>query len=285
MSTRAFFRYRAARKRATRLAGLMVSIAVVYLPRPAEACDCMGPSLVLPNIQSTDVPSNTKIWIESYGCEAAELHVKGGDIVETTESTITVGRSLELMVLHPTQLLEIGVTYELQRCSNLVWKPEFTVTKGEDATPPGIPEVVIDAVVNKGDDGCGAERYAPLHVTTDGELLLLDVAARASVDPSAISGHVVDVTKNGLPWTLGEKACGTNWDFADEGDATSVRVGAFDLAGNFSDWSAGQTVSAPDDGGCGCGAVGRASFAGSWAVVTLIAAALVRRRRRPAERW
>ena len=256
-------------------------VAFCALAETAEACDCAPPSMLLPTSVDTQVPSNTKVWILSTGCGAA-LRIKGGDAVDFTTTTITVGRSIELRVLHPSQLLEIGTTYEVSGCS-LIGSPEFTVAIGPDATAPSVPSFSVGPTEKEPDDGCGPTESAALQVSSDGDILVLDIAGRASLDADAYGGTVVDATQAGWPWFVGDQGCGSNWDFDRNGDATSVRIAAFDHAGNFSGWSAAQTVpGAAGDDGCGCVVVGReAHDRAPWlALFVLAGLASARSRRR-----
>ena len=250
---------------------ITIPLCLTAIARDARACECAPPSMLLPTSADKNVPNNAKVWIWSTRCSDASLRVKDGSPIETTSTIIAVGHSEDLIVLHPVAPLEIGTTYELTACSTMTPKPEFTVATGPDSSRPSVPSFWLDSVTETPDEGCGTATFAKVHVTSDGDLLVLDIARRAKLDDAAFSGKVVDITQAGWPWAIGEMACSGNWDFGADGDANGVRIAAFDIAGNFSGWSASQSISAPDDG-CGCSAVGSStSRHAPWLLLVMMA--------------
>ena len=90
--------------------------------------------------------------------------------------------------------------------------------------------------------------YAELDIEHE-FLLVLDRDHTSELDVSALEGTVTDAfTRTDFPY-LGYAPCDqTNWPEADGGAATTIRMGAFDMAGNFSGFSEEEII----DLGCGC---------------------------------
>jgi MYXO-CTERM domain-containing protein len=257
------------------LTGALASFAAVP---DAAACDCISPSEILPTSSSTDVPSNTKVWLLEPGCSTPKLRKSDG--IPVTTSITTVGR---VTVLHPDAALEEGSTYEVLGCLEANTPiSTFTVTGGPDTEPPPAPSFSASNPESGSGDfsSCGSYEYVPLVVDKKDRLLALDIAARTTLDPKAVSGDVAYLFFPTQSPIVGSKTCGpSSWDFETDGEAVNTRLGAFDLAGNFSGWGEAETI----DTGCGCevaGANSRPANGYALAGLALAALALVRRRLR-----
>ena len=107
--------------------------------------------------------------------------------------------------------------------------------------------------------------------------MVLDIAGESSLDANSVSGVVTDIFTSGLGIIIGNEDCGRyNWNF-DDGSATDVRFGVFDLAGNFSGWTEPQDV----DPGCGSrvGPGTRQSSSGFFGLLAVVLVVVVERRK------
>jgi len=261
-----------------RILGLVaVTLAALGSPKDASACDCAFPERTVPTQNDKNVPTNTKIWSNAFGCTAPVLQKKDGTMVPFTITKIE-----NVTVIHPDADLELGSTYELTNCGTFSPPTTFTVTEGPDTTPPLPPVFTLGETRASGGSwsSCGEELYVPLDVTFEGALLLLDIAGRSTFDPQAISGTPVDAFFREDTPIVGNAICGPgNWNFEEDGDAIGTRLGAFDLAGNFSGMAPPQTVEA----GCTCSTVGAAStnqYGHALAIMALFGLARMRNKKR-----
>lgn len=257
-----------------RLAAVFAASAVLVALTPdAAACDCAPIEGMEPSATSKKVPTNTKVWLSRFGCGTPELRKMDGTLVPGSLTKIEGTR-----VFHPDAPLEMGTTYQVFDCTE---EPvtTFLVNEGEDNEPPPRPAVSpLEAESGSGDfSSCGSYEYVPLLAEQTDLILTLDIAGRASLDPAAVSGEVEDVFFPSNQLLVGNAVCAGNWDFDTEGEATDVRLGAFDYAGNFSGWSEPETIAGGD---CSCEAAGADSAPGYGIFVfgALGIAALRRRR-------
>ncbi len=242
----------------------------------AAACDCAGDLTIQPNSKSGQVPTNSKIWIDSqWGCNEPSLRNESGQPVEVTQTTI----GPNLRVLHPSEPLKLGSSYAVA-CEQSFYDTSFEVDAPSDSSLPELPSAIPgDLRTSSLGDSCGDWSYLPMQVSHDAEVMVLDVAGRADLDAEALSGEVVDVFMDTTFWFVGSPACDHNWSFDDDGDPFGVRFASFDLAGNFSGWSRSQDLSV----GCGCEWIGSRQQRGKsafWLAVVLTIAAAARGRRR-----
>jgi MYXO-CTERM domain-containing protein len=259
-------------------AALASALASFAVAPEAAACDCIPTNEALPTSSSANVPSNTKIWLLQPGCATPTVRKTDGTPVIT--STTTVGA---VTVLHPDALLEEGSTYEVTGCfgdGTLV--TTFTVTAGPDTEPPPAPTFSASNPESSsgGFSSCGSYEYVPLVVDKKDVLLALDIAGRTTLDPKAVSGDVAYLFFPTQSPIVGSMTCGpSTWDFETEGEAIDTRLGAFDLAGNFSGWGEEEAI----DSGCSCEVAGANSSPANGCALAglgLAALALVRRRSR-----
>lgn len=260
-----------------RIVGLVaVALATLSSPQIASACDCAFAEHTVPSSNDKNVPTNTKIWSSAFGCTAPVLQKKDGTMVSFTTTKIE-----NVTVIQPDADLELGSTYELTNCGNFAAPTTFTVTEGPDTTPPPPPVFTLGETKASGGSwsSCGEELYVPLDVTFEGALLVLDIAGRSQFDPQKISGDAVDTFFREDKPLVGNAICGpNNWNFDEDGDAIGTRLGAFDLAGNFSGMAPPQTVEA----GCTCSTVGGYSATDKGqtiAVLTLLGLSILRKKR------
>ncbi len=272
-----------------------LATVLLSLTAPVHACDCAGPPVqVRPAPSDSSVPANTKIWIGHPGidkiaaCSSPTLKDGNDATVATTLSMLYEPdkKWANVLVLTPQQPLMKGVSYKLVDCDvyGQGGHTTFTVSSGPDEQAPAIPGVTAGEITEGSMGSCGDEFYSTMNVQHDGALLVLDVAGQSALESAVPSGTVNDVfATNGEKIVVGNVICGRhNWDFDEDGDATGVRFGSFDLAGNFSGWSAAQTI----ETGCGCRLAGAPSggIGGRLAALFGIVAMLLLHRRRRAKR-
>ncbi len=252
-----------------------ISLAAASFSTAAEACDCAIAEPTVPNTTDTKVPANTKIWTTQFGCDQAVLQKADGTPVPTTFTQF--GRT---GVIKPNADLEMGVTYELTNCNGFPSViSTFTVTEGPDTTPPEKPVFTMGETKSSGSSlsSCGEELYVPLEVSHQGTVLVLDVAGRSTLDPQTLTGKPVDAFFPSDTPLIGHAICSShNWDFDTDGDAVNTRLGAFDLAGNFSGMTDPLTV----EPSCTCTTPGKASSGNGYAIgVVAVGLAVMRTRR------
>lgn len=254
------------------------ALAIASFPNVASACSCAAPEHFAPSITEKNVPTNTKIWTTTFGCTEPVLQKQGGATVPVTVTQIE-----NVTVIQPSSELELGSTYEVTNCGFFAEKPIFTVTEGPDTTPPPVPTYTLGDTTASGSSfsSCGEDLYVPLEVKFNDTLLVLDIAGRSTLDVQKLNGDIADAFFRDDNPLVGNSTCATfNWNFDEDGDAANVRLGAFDLAGNFSGMTPAQTVEA----GCTCSTAGASSTNGHgpvFAALALVGISRMRKKTRP----
>ncbi len=216
-----------------------------------------------PESGAIDVPTNVRFWAGEFGSDPELVGPDGlVDMVVTH-----VGDNVVFTPRTPLQPLTVYRHGQLGL--------EFTTASGPDLVAPPLPSVEgwTSAYSSGGRAPC---RETDARVTLDvvaGDLdtlvVVLDRAESSTLDPVTLDGEVTAIVKSfpGTPTRtleLGEAPCLDNWPGAKRGAETTVRLGAFDLAGNFSGWSEPEEVGID---GCDLGAGSGSPFA---ALVLLI---------------
>ena len=250
-----------------RLSGMHYFVLVVVMalawPAPARACSCAEETALFPLNGATDVPTNTKIWV--HGTMA--LFDRDSDHPFTlhlaSPGREVPGRTLELaprlFVFIPDEQLAPGVTYQVDPShgvSDSIW---FTVGAAEDVSAPELPVFSVERGEADEDNGCGSSAFATVHVEAANAITVMDVGKTSALAVERISGHVSDGFGPGEDSTIvGFRGCSvTTWSEAKRGATTTVRLGRFDMAGNFSGWTDSQDVEI--HGGCGCSVTSESS--------------------------
>jgi len=265
-------------------------LATAAGPRPAGACSCawLETEALYPADGQTDVPMNARIWVgggEYWGEPGdgeSRLTLLDGDgqpvAVEYSELT---GYNDLIAVLSPTAPLASGVTYEIQLDGD---EPlgRFTVGSDSDTAPPAVPlevdrESSASARVAGMTSSCGPSDVVNLTLEDTGLVYVATVEGADGPDTSALHGESSDLSPT-PELRIGSAGCTWSWSDAAPGAATTVRWGAFDLAGNFSGWSEPVKVSVPP-AGCTCVLGGAPASAGGLATATLALLIAARRRR------
>jgi hypothetical protein len=267
------------------LAAALAAAALLARSTEARACSCIPPrtftSMLAPFDGQTGVPVNTKLWVGVGHVRSDEfpprpdglrLMGQGEAPVEFTLGELASDFDL-VFVLTPAAPLERGARYEL--FDGDLRLSSFLVDTPADTTPPAIPRVVdVDSHRSTDwlwDDSCGPSAFVSFSLEHDGVVMVGDRERTSSLEPGGPSGEVTHLTE-GPVMSFGRMACSTNWEEAAYGATTTVRFGAFDLAGNFSGFGEPEHGRVGDLG-CGCG-----GDAGALGLVALLSLALARRR-------
>jgi hypothetical protein len=221
-----------------------------------------------------DVPTNTRIWT-IWSSNFALFGPDGPVELEVTE----FGDGLVHTPKTPLQPLT-AYRYAFE---NGFPQPDiaFTTGPGPDLAAPSLPRVLgwTAAFTSEGRYPC---RETDARVTLDVEagdpdtlVVVLDRAGTSIFNTATIDGDVSAVIQvypdtSSHTMEVGAGECLDNWPGAKRGAETTVRLGAFDLAGNFSGWSEPEEVRIE---GCNIGA-----NAGS-PLAVFVPVLLVRRRR------
>jgi hypothetical protein len=243
------------------LLAALVAAAAFLGVRTARACSC-GASVDVraPQPGASEVPTNTSIWLgfshnfelqlEALGQEFV-LFSPEGESLQLSSTRIIVDAGF-LLVITPNAPLEANARHELWLCDAMTCRDEVTNFVTGDGPDLEVPELPIE--LDREHDGhgpgpCGRARWVTFEVEHEG-ILLVDVSGAASLDAEARTGRTTLATSSPR-FTLGEGLCLLGWP---GGKSNDIRLGAFDLAGNFSGWSEPTSVSLS---GCGCHTSGR----------------------------
>ena len=270
-----------------RLLALLVAACSLLVARDASACDCVPPhtatELLAPADGANDVPPNAKIWIGAgfTTVEDASLTLldKAGKPVAGHTQALTSGWDL-ITVFAPDAPLVEGQTYSVKVGGKQVSR--FAVKGGTDLTAPAIPTAgTIEVEIDEGRSDCGATYMGRVNFLSDGLVMVLDREGESTLDPLGPSGNVSAISfrserRAGDRISVGRGPCVNNWPAAKPGAKTQVRLGAFDLAGNFSGF--GPPVSVVLRAPCGCSSGGGAL--GGYGVIVLMALGRITARRR-----
>lgn len=271
-----------------------IAVGLALVPREADACSCIDPkdsiSLIAPEDGATEVPVNAKIWVgggrvqreynEQTGkMEASpiELLDNQDQLVEGTKSTLEAADGV-VYLFKPAVSLTAGGTYRVRAGETVL--STFTAGSDSDTVAPAIPTVLSeDGKSNPeslfGQSSCGPSFWVKFELKTEGILNVVDRDNTSALDTQAPSGTASSIEATPSVW-LGSSGCTTNWPDATSGASAQVRFGTFDIAGNFSGFSAPREAEIPSSFlGCGCSA-----GAAPGAALMMGLAMLMRRRRR-----
>jgi MYXO-CTERM domain-containing protein len=255
---------------------------------PARACSCVwGSDLLAPADGEVGVPTNARIWLGArrLGWWALDSTAPPTVSLENDQGTVPAARSVlasagdSLTIITPAQELQPSTAYRILADSRLLGS--FTTGAGPKLDAPAVP-VEVERLTYasgpfSGTSSCGSTNSVYLRIRSDGLIAVLDKDGASTLDPAALSGSAADVSTPKELIGLSSGLCRRNWPGAGWGDSASVRLGTFDIAGNFSGWSEPIEVSIPLVG-CGCSA-GAGPASGLLVLAGL--GALARRGRRP----
>ncbi len=267
---------------------------IAYVPASACACSCLEPGATwfsAPEDGSVGVPTNTLVWVgggmtrglfDGEDQHPIELVDTDGVVVPGSEARMR-GASDIVDVFTPDFILDTNSTYSI-RVNGQV-RSTFTTGDMDDSEPPAIPtETQRNSwseppfLPDGGMCGSGVASHGLgfSFDTEDSVLILLDNDARATIDGDNFEGTAPAITVHGSASIGNGFGCGgDNWEGAAPGARTDVRYAAFDLAGNFSGWSAEESISVSPRG---CNAAGNSSPIGLVAFLGFAGLTAVRRR-------
>ena len=254
-------------------AALLGLASVLFAAPAAHACSCaIGfTEFVAPAQGASGVPSNTRIWVGVANLADALDPASGitlldsdGEAVGVTHSEITADLDV-LAVYTPDAPLAVGPYTVLDTAGSVI--TSFTVGADSDDEAPASPleigrEASSDARGPFPTSSCGYADMVTIEVETDGLFVLANVEGADSLDVDAVAGSASQVAFDGT-LRIGKAGCTFSWADAEPSATTTVRLGTFDLAGNFSGWTEPDAVTLPPAGatgtGSGCSAAGGAS--------------------------
>lgn len=237
------------------VSGLAASLSLI--PQRSEACSCIenGELFAAPVTDQPGVPTNTKIWTGGqFGFPVEILDAERNPVAVTTtkiqgvDGTITAHTPIEPLVIGQRYIIRV----------NGLELSSFTVSVEADAVKPALPVESGREAHSEGGSfnpfggsSCGNDgsHWVNLTLQHNEAFTVVDTDGSAAIDEVGPSGKVTTV---GFEKTifLGVNACLHNWAGAEDGDDAQVRYGTFDLAGNFSGWSAPTLLESPNS--CTC---------------------------------
>jgi len=275
------------------LTTIAAAAAGLALAAPAYACSCASEAtqILAPAFGEADVPRNARVWLGASAYDAGgvesrlELLDSLGDPVPATISELW-GNNDRIAVLTPDDLLTAGETYTLE-LDEFEIVGEFTVGDHTDDAPPAVPdEQDRESSASPRTPGvvssCGPTDIVRLWVDPTGHVLVAELEGWDRLDAEAINGEVSELSLDG-ELELGSAGCVWSWPDAEPNASTTVRWGAYDIAGNFSGWSPDEDISIPA-AGCSCSAGGQGAGRGAAALMLALAGLAVRRSRQIARR-
>jgi len=242
------------------------ALVVATAPGRARASSCEFPiyPIVAPVSGADGVATNTRIWVshDEWDVEA-EVVLVGPESVEVglTRQAVSFAPpgwvGTIVTVWTPEQALAADTDYEVWGCDGAACTAlisEFRTGAGPTTAAPAVPELLAA----DGERACGT-RAVELSASFSG-ILVVDLVD-GSLDPAAFAGrgvHVSQARQNSFAWP-------------DDGDHTSLRIGAYGLDGSFSGWSEPISLTAR---GCSIGAA-----TPGWPMLCMLLLGLRRRRR------
>lgn len=260
---------------------MAVAVALTVAPGVARACSCGSDFSVLwPEMDATAVPLNTRVWVaQPWEFELSEPRLRPVGVEDSLGFLVSAIDTREgpLTVLTPDMPLAPDTAYELVDCLEGICDrvvARFTTGAAADGEAPSLPsETDRDGGADpRGLSSCGKSKWASVELSAEG-LLVMEIGG-GSLDPATLSGGTTIATLD-PSITVGVGACYTGWPDADE-RALPVRYGVFDVAGNFSGWTAPDTLTL----GSGCNCRSDAPATPSLFALAMVGLALRRRRRR-----
>jgi len=266
--------------------------AVTGLAGTAWACSCAfnHTELLAPADGAEDVPTNARIWVgaQTFGGQDVDdaemlLVVRdgAGDEVAVTFGEV-YGNNQLVAVLTPDEPLIPDETYSIELLDSGEVLGTFTAGQGPDEDDPDVPvelerhAEVSERIANQM-SSCGYTDIVEITVDFDGVLVVANITGMDDLDPGAVDGEASDVNLDGV-LVIGSAGCIWSWPDAEPQATTDLQWGTFDIAGNFSGWSAPTTIELPS-AGCGCDATGSNSGPGAALGLALLIACWLRLRR------
>lgn len=258
------------------LLGVFFAVLAAFAPRPASACSYMQRAWALPTMESR-VPTNTRIWVYVEDYQSSRLTVE--DFTVTDDSGTSVAVRLDtiqlpnssygtLHVLTPLEPLKEGIVYQVAGPVETT----FMVSEGPDHESPDKPEETERReYAQAAEQSCSAYSEVEIEYEPSEDLQELVVGVFDEYDTfdadtlmgtlSAVGSDVDRGDQGKMELWLGPAPV-ASWPRSDPKTAV-LRVGMFDLAGNFSGWSEPTTIDPPPiPDGCSIGRVGQTGAGG-----------------------
>ncbi|MFN7134862.1 MAG: Ig-like domain-containing protein [Myxococcales bacterium] len=266
-----------------RVGVLLAAAAIVGLPSVARACSCaFGVDFLAPRNGASDVPLNTRLWFGEFREDRPPrehvLRDAAGNVLNGSWSVLSASLT-RLHVFTPLQELAPRTRYEVVLRDGIV--ASFVTGERRDDVAPAVPRIRevtehVDSAFERSSCDPAQLLRVSFEADDDAQLAVLDRGRTARLDPAVPTGEVTELdvpSAAGAPreFSVGRGPCRVNWPEAARGRSTTIRVGAFDLAGNFSGFGPEEEIGFSV---CGCSsAPGALTWAG------LLALAVLRRRR------
>jgi len=275
---------------------LLIALTLLASSAPALsfACSCMQPgstNFVAPADGAVDVPTNALVWVGGAftgglfdGAERFAIEVVSADQVPLPGVEGRLHSNMDLIdVFTPDMLLTSGTRYEVRVGEQVV--STFTTGDSDDTEAPPMPQeterfrwsrLAQPPGFQNSCGGAASYGFSFTYDLGDGVIAMIDHDGLADVDIDLIEGSVPSLTPFGSGSLSRGGGCGgSNWDNAAPGVSTDMRVGSFDVAGNFSGWSEDESITIPP---AGCSAAGSSAPVGMLALLMLSGLIGVRRR-------
>lgn len=248
-------------------------ILTVGVPATAVTCICLpSVQVIAPADGAVDVPVNARLWMGDSDSGPWLTDATGQEVPGTVSSLRSMAGIVR--VFTPDAPLTPGATYI---GSGSPGETIFTVGTDTDTTPPLVPSVTSREQFF-GDTSCGGsgdDRVLTLGIADRAVVTLVDINRSSNLNPSVPEGPISVVADDGEMVHIGKSPCTRSWEGV--GDI-GVRLGSFDVAGNFSGWSE-ESPETVETGGCTCTA-STMSYSDAWLLLCALGLGLLRRRRR-----
>jgi hypothetical protein len=237
----------------TLLGAALVALVLTGVGR-AEALSCGRPRLWAPFPDTSNAPTNTRIWCNaSETDDSAQILVSGPSGPLNGSVTQLSWSDTVLFVFAPDQELAPLTTYHVD-CPvfDLGATSTFSFTTGEGPRhePPPVPDLSRVELTSRVDGAYGPRYNARFErVVPPESIVVLDLEGEAKLAPADPSGRIggARLEREDDYWTqVGWGPCGGNWPEAAPFASLALRAGAFDLTGAFSGWSESLTVTLPE---------------------------------------
>lgn len=272
------------------LPGLAIIVAGA-LPRQAWACSCAfdDTQMLAPADGETDVPTNARVWIGAglYWGERGDSEYRlqlldeDGTPVDVVITELA-GYIDMIAVLTPAAPLSPGMVYEIE-VDGEETLGTFEVGSDSDSDAPAVPaeldrESSSSARHPNMMSSCGPTDVVSLTLEDTGLVYVANIEGVDGMDTDGLTGEASELSPSPELY-IGSAGCTWSWPDAEPHASTTVRWGAFDIAGNFSGWSDPATVSIPA-AGCTCTLDGATPSAAGVTAALLALVGLGLRRRR-----
>ncbi len=250
---------------------ILECLLVVSCGNECKCSPTIGGGVAFPISGATDVPTNTKVWLQHCSYRTRLLEAGGAEVSHTLHC-MNPTADFPTGVLEPHNDLRANTEYVIADYTGV---SEYRFTTGDRrlVSPPPLPEVE-ELLIEHGTN-CEGWYHLATYTLHGGErnIFLMDVAETTDFDPKTFTGSVSAISTDEIE--IGSQPCTGADNFpggASRRANTTVRFAALDLAGNFSGWTEPEELSL-----AGCNASG-ASTVPTWCLVPLL---LRRRRKRP----